>query len=510
MPQHYFWSSDTSRSGHEADITLSIIPGLGALANSHLGLVNVQATSLSVGSAGYHRSKDVGVGAFSDRYNLNFEATENIPAGMELFVNYGSDYFSARENKMGPMPMMPDYFESEDILEDFWKHLDLDTSGNKNATESYAKLMDSITKPKVKMVMPKTFEEAESVRGAKAAILNVPNVIKSQDWLDDNGMCLDNIYPGDSKVPQAGRGAFASRKINNGQLISPMPLMHMNKNVFRVLNDEREIGTQLMLNYVFGHEKSSLVMLPYSPTVNFVNNHADKSKVNARMQWSMNKYHNKSWEVESVEYILGQDNAGLMLELMAITDIEKDEEIYIDYGAKWDEAWADHVQNWKAPPRSHEYMSVEVLNDEEEIKTEKERVEEPLGYNVVTLCWLDTGALVHDVTDGVKDLKWKDYRIDIMSEVANHQTTADCFVEARYQSDGESGTTRTLYQIYLVGGTKGGNEKKKVFVDDVPREAICFMNKPYTSDQHIESAFRHTIHIPDDMFPRKWMDLDRK
>ena len=47
-------------------------------------------------------------------------------------------------------------------------------------------------------------------------------------------------------------------------------------------------------------------------------------------------------------------------------------------------------------------------------------------------------------------------------------------------------------------------------MDDVPREAICFMNKPYTSDQHIESAFRHTIHIPDDMFPRKWMDLDRK
>ena len=27
------------------------------------------------------------------------------------------------------------YFESEDILEDFWKHLDLDTSGNKNALQ---------------------------------------------------------------------------------------------------------------------------------------------------------------------------------------------------------------------------------------------------------------------------------------------------------------------------------------------------------------------------------------
>ena len=71
------------------------------------------------------------------------------------------------------------YFESEDILEDFWKHLDLDTSGNKNATESYAKLMGSITKSKVEMVMPKTFEEAESVRGTKAAMLSVPTAIKS-------------------------------------------------------------------------------------------------------------------------------------------------------------------------------------------------------------------------------------------------------------------------------------------------------------------------------------------
>ena len=108
----------------------------------------------------------------------------------------------------------------------------------------------------------------------------------------------------------------------------------------------------------------------------------------------------------------------------------------------------------------------------------------------------------------MKELKWKDYRIDMTSEDANHQTTADCFVEERYQSDRESGSTRTLYQIYVVGSARG--IEKKVFVDDVPREAIYFVNKPYTSDQHIESAFRHMIHIPDDMFPKNWMDLDHK
>ena len=129
-------------------------------------------------------------------------------------------------------------------------------------------------------------------------------------------MCVDNVYPGQSKVLQAGRGAFASRKIKNGQLISPMPVMHMSKNAFRLFNNEQVIGTQLMLNYVFGHEKSSLALLPYSPIVNFVNNHVDKSKVNARIQWSTHKYHDKSWEDKYVEYILGQDHAGLMLELV--------------------------------------------------------------------------------------------------------------------------------------------------------------------------------------------------
>ena len=358
LPTNYYWSSGSTRSGQEADSTSSIIPGLGALANSHLGLVNAGTTSVSVGSAGYHRSKDVGVGAFSDRFNLNYVATENIPAGMELFVNYGDGYFLNREEKMGPVPMPSDYIESESRLEEFWKDLDLNTSGAKNATAAYVKLLDSITVPKVKMVMPKTLEEAQSVRGTKAAMLSVPTAIKSQDWLENNGVCLDNIYPGQSKVPQAGRGAFASRKIKNGQLISPMPVMHMNKNTFRLFNNEQVIGTQLMLNYVFGHEKSSLALLPYSPIVNFVNNHVDKSKVNARIQWSTHKYHNKSWECKSVKYILGQDHDGLMLELVAITDIEEGDEIYIDYCAKWDEAWADHVQNWKAPPRSHEFTPV--------------------------------------------------------------------------------------------------------------------------------------------------------
>lgn len=41
-------------------------------------------------------------------------------------------------------------------------------------------------------------------------------------------------------------------------------------------------------------------------------------------------------------------------------------------------------------------------------------------------------------------------------------------------------------------------------VTNTPRESIRFVDRPYHSDQHLKSAFRHEIRIPDDMFPLHW------
>ena len=506
LTKDYYWSPIVTSSEREASEISSIIPGIGSLANSHLGLVNSRLLPPSIGSAGYHRSKDHGVGAFSDRFDANAIIIDNIPAGMELFVDYGSGYFEQREGTMGKMPKLLDYGISEDLLKEFWRKIDKKNGNKREAEKYYKKLLDSVTEDMVKMAMPKTYEEAQSIRHTKAAMLTVPNAIKSQDWLRENGMCLDNIYSGQSEMPQAGRGAFASRNIKAGQFIAPMPLLHMNKSSLRILKNKREFGSQLMLNYVYGHKKSSLVLLPYSPIVNFVNNHSDKSKVNAKIQWSK-QHHNKSWEDQTVEYILKQLRTGLMLELVAISDIEKDEEIYIDYGAGWDKAWAEFVENWKPPPRSEEYMSVEKLNAADVVMTETERVKEPLGYNVDTMCIIDTEALVRDIAEHTSELNWADYSVDVDREGIHDSTTVDCFVSNRYlyQQKEEGKRASILYQTYIVGNDQRG--EKKIFLNDVPREAIYYANKPYTSDQHIENAFRHIIEIPDEIFPPKWMDL---
>jgi len=115
----------------------------------------------------------------------------------------------------------------------------------------------------------------------------------------------------------------------------------MGKDKLRRFKRMIEISSQLSINYSFGQPKSSMLLLPYAPVVNFVNNHLDKSKVNARIQWStsIHKHHLQDWENDSVEDILSRDHNGLMLELVATKNIEQGDEVFLDYGSRWDKAW---------------------------------------------------------------------------------------------------------------------------------------------------------------------------
>lgn len=56
---------------------------------------------------------------------------------------------------------------------------------------------------------------------------NYKRSIRSLEWLEEHGQCMDNIKPGNSKIPNAGRGAFATRFIPKGGLVSPAPLIHI-------------------------------------------------------------------------------------------------------------------------------------------------------------------------------------------------------------------------------------------------------------------------------------------
>mmetsp|Transcript_31362 Transcript_31362/g.46881 ORF Transcript_31362/g.46881 Transcript_31362/m.46881 type:complete len:93 (-) Transcript_31362:82-360(-) len=45
---------------------------------------------------------------------------------------------------------------------------------------------------------------------------------------------------------------------------------------------------------------------------------------------------------------------------------------------------------------------------------------------------------------------------------------------------------------------------------DVPWSAIKFMEKPYTSDIFLKNAFRHEMKLPDEIFPKSWMNFSEE
>ena len=54
------------------------------------------------------------------------------------------------------------------------------------------------------------------------------------------------------------------------------------------------------------------------------------------------------------------------MELIALRDIQPDEERFLDCGDEWEAAWQDHLSNWKPEPDADQYISADetlVLNE---------------------------------------------------------------------------------------------------------------------------------------------------
>jgi hypothetical protein len=43
-------------------------------------------------------------------------------------------------------------------------------------------------------------------------------------------------------------------------------------------------------------------------------------------------------------------------------------------------------------------------------------------------------------------------------------------------------------------------------IRDVPRSSISFANSPYTSDIFLKNSFRHEMMLPDEIFPKAWVN----
>jgi hypothetical protein len=216
----------------------------------------------------------------------------------------------------------------------------------------------------------------------------------------------------------------------------------------------------------------------------------------------------------SLNDLKAKKQTGLLLELVPTRPIQTGEEILLDYGSEWVEAWIKHVTDWKAPPDAESYAPAYVQDDViQSLRTESELVDHPYPENIFTSCFYkysDNKAKAESSTaksDEVTTFEW-----NMTRGIFDLGSLRPCSIIQRVNppsNNKKKGTTFTVRMRNRVGLPQVERipDGKLHIVKSVPRHAIRLMDQVYTTDQHLENAFRKEIGIPDDIFPDQWKDL---
>ena len=326
-------------------------------------------------------------------------------------------------------------------------------------------------------------------------------------WLEDHGWCIDHLRVAPSTIPDAGRGAFARHSLHAGQVVAPVPLQSFrDRSVFQNTQPE-----QLYTNYCLQPKGSKMTFFPYGPAFNLINHpdvHAPKQSArgqpNVHLQWSSSNMHQASWlDLSYDDFWEVTTPGGLILEVVASRDIEAGEEILLDYGNDWEEAWKAHVASWRPPPNAKDYVYPSQVDETETLRTVQEQETNPYPANLMTMC----STPDWERKDG-NHITW--YELDDDDWSWWHLMTY-CHILDRKM--GENGNH--VYTVSLVFSTDPARlaydpsvPLDKLYIDkEVPRRAIRFLERPYEDDEHLPSAFRHPIEFPAHLVPDAWRSV---
>ena len=122
------------------------------------------------------------------------------------------------------------------------------------------------------------------------------------------------------------------------------------------------IAEELLLNYAYGHPDSPMLLVPNAPMANFIN-HGGKEEANVQIRWpeplsktgrlfewaytrskediyddNFESTNHNAWLKDHPIDVM-EKSGRLAFEYVALRDIKDGEEIMIDYGDLWDDAW---------------------------------------------------------------------------------------------------------------------------------------------------------------------------
>lgn len=334
----YTWNPDATSVQREARGVQLTNHGFGSTANAHMDLWNTKMESTE---KVYSQKND---GA-SSPYHQHITALEDLQAGQELFMNYGDQWFIKRTRFMGLIPLAGDVHRADALLQK-WNALretySLSTAAFTDFWERFVWKNPYEEKSRILAALPQNWTKLDDAIDRTSLKRHLQHeTIRSIEWLEENGVCADNLKA--SPSPISGRGAFATRFLAQNSTVATMPLIHV---PFRSrLAMRAPPHHQLLLNYCFGHSQSTLVLCPYGPGTSFVNH--DSKNPNVKIVWGNPKTsssHHPDWLDLSVNSLhQTHQRAGLAFELIALRDISAGEEVLLDYGDEWDAAWRRHV-----------------------------------------------------------------------------------------------------------------------------------------------------------------------
>jgi hypothetical protein len=186
-----------------------------------------------------------------------------------------------------------------------------------------------------------------------------------------------------------------------------------------------------------------------------------------------------------------------------LRDILPGEEIFIDYGDEWAQAWEKHASEWK--PQNDDYVAAHEyrrLHAEEPIRTQDEQASDPYPEILHTACYFVTTEKIS--RDDMNSVDWSS---------DNFSCLRPCVVKERYKKGVEDEGLLYTVVVYPMGIALEpdycqGIPEEGLTVTRLLMSAVIVVDKPYSTDIHLPSAFRHEIGVPGDIYPEVWMAAD--
>ena len=520
----FVWDGTVLGMGSEVgpfELVHAFCPGLDAAVNAHAALVNVDVGLPLFDQGGLNRSKDPGVGAFSAYHNGTSSVHSYIPPGGELFKSYGDAWFHTREEMFGPIPLNADLQTAEWLLERFHQFVPSHYQG-----AVYDLLMDLVEvwpKARPMRALPPTLGEVQtaindnihavgsSASNSLLRAIHQPNATRSLDWLKQHGTCIDHIIPGPSTLLNAGHGAFAKRRLPKDTIITTSPLIHVwNKTLVEMYdispgengNYEKKgiIGRQLFLNYCFSHEESTLLLCPYGAGINYINH--NQTLANVKIVWTKDgmSNHDSRWLDKAPGEMKGEYVPHLGVNYVAVRDIERGEELFLDYGHAWERAWQKHVKDWNPSSEWSDYISADAWNRQLEptvlLRSEVEQQSNPYPRNLETRCH----------SNMVMEKYWRTMPLSWVFDGPGLEGAAPEYGHPCRIIQDHANNTYDV-EVSVITDLATGEEVKHVR-NRVPREGVAFFDRPHTTDMHLRMAFRHHIELPSEILPEAWRNVE--